>query len=263
LFDTRPTPLRPPARIVLTGGPGGGKTTAADLFCREIGEGVALVPEAATMLFTGGFPRVDTPAAVRAAQAAIFHVQRNHEDVYAALYPGRILLCDRGTVDGAAYWPGDVDDFFAGLGTSLADELARYDAVVFFETAAAGGHDIVSANSARIETASEAVRLDQRLRQIWSSHPRFHPVAHNPSFFQKITAGLVAIERLVRELGLPDKLYAATDLASSQTPDHGAIRLGRRCTRAGDDGEVCSRRSAPGSAHISSSPPGDHQEKLS
>ena len=44
-------------RIVLTGGPGGGKTTAADLFRREIGEGVVIVPEAATMMFSGGFPR--------------------------------------------------------------------------------------------------------------------------------------------------------------------------------------------------------------
>ena len=44
-------------RIVLTGGPGGGKTTAADLFRREIGNRVVIVPEAATLLFQGGFPR--------------------------------------------------------------------------------------------------------------------------------------------------------------------------------------------------------------
>ena len=43
-------------RIVLTGGPGGGKTTAADLFRREIGENIVIVPEAATMMFSGGFP---------------------------------------------------------------------------------------------------------------------------------------------------------------------------------------------------------------
>jgi hypothetical protein len=33
-------------RIVLTGGPGGGKTTAADLFRREIGERVRCHPTA-------------------------------------------------------------------------------------------------------------------------------------------------------------------------------------------------------------------------
>jgi dephospho-CoA kinase len=56
-------------RIVLTGGPGGGKTTAADLFRREIGERVVVVPETATMLFAGGFPRVGERHA-RAANAA-------------------------------------------------------------------------------------------------------------------------------------------------------------------------------------------------
>ena len=44
-------------RDVLTGGTGGGKTTAADLFRREIGDRVVIVPEAVTILFQGGFPR--------------------------------------------------------------------------------------------------------------------------------------------------------------------------------------------------------------
>ena len=53
-------------RIVLTGGPGGGKTTAADLYRREIGEKVVVVPEAAMILFSGGFPRMRDHGAARA-----------------------------------------------------------------------------------------------------------------------------------------------------------------------------------------------------
>lgn len=41
-------------RIVLTGGPGGGKTTALDLIRREFAGKIASVPEAATMIFSGG-----------------------------------------------------------------------------------------------------------------------------------------------------------------------------------------------------------------
>ena len=67
-----------PYRIVVTGGPGGGKTTAADLFRREMAGKVAVVPEAATILFGGGFPRGGP--AQRAAQVAIYQVQRNLED---------------------------------------------------------------------------------------------------------------------------------------------------------------------------------------
>ena len=79
-------------RIVLTGGPGGGKTTAADLFRREIGDKVVIVPETATMLFTGGFPRVGEPKARAATQRAIFHAQVALEDIQGALYPDRVLL---------------------------------------------------------------------------------------------------------------------------------------------------------------------------
>jgi predicted ATPase len=100
-------------RIVLTGGPGGGKTTAADLFRREIGEKVVVVPETATMLFTGGFPRVGEPKARTATQRANFHAQVALEDIQGALYPGRVLLCDRGTIDGAAFWPDDAPSSFS------------------------------------------------------------------------------------------------------------------------------------------------------
>src|SRR4051794_3034510 len=111
----------------MTGGPGGGKTTAADLFRRELGEQVVIVPESATILFGGGFPRATQGDACRSAQTAIFQVQRNLEDVQAALYPERILLCDRGTIDGAAYWPDGTDQYFGAMGTTLEVELARYD----------------------------------------------------------------------------------------------------------------------------------------
>jgi hypothetical protein len=187
-------------RIVVTGGPGGGKTTAADLFRREMGTRVVVVPESATLLFTGGFPRYDEPGARIAAQTAIFHVQQNLEDVQAARHPDRILLCDRGTVDGAAYWPGEPDGFFRHLGTTHAAELARYDGVIFFETAAAGGLTIEGGNPVRIEDAPTALAIDRKLQVLWSKHPRYQFVPNNHSFFKKISFGLLALESLVGQL---------------------------------------------------------------
>lgn len=187
-------------RIVLTGGPGGGKTTAADLFRREIGESVIVVPEAATLIFSGGFPRVSEEHAVHAAQRAIYHVQRNLEDVQAALYPERVLLCDRGTIDGAAYWPGEPAGFFEEMGSTMETELARYDAVIFFESAAVGGLGIEGGNPARIESLEQAVALDRRLRALWSEHPHFHLVPHDASFFQKIAFGLEVLKGVVADL---------------------------------------------------------------
>jgi predicted ATPase len=187
-------------RIVLTGGPGGGKTTAADLFRREISDAVVLVPESATMLFAGGLPRVDELHAQCAAQNAIFHTQRSLEVIQSTLFPERILLCDRGTVDGAAYWPSEAGDFFENMGTTLEAELARYDAVIFFESAAVGDMSIAGGNPTRIENNAQAIKIDRRLRDLWSKHPRFVFVAHNASFFKKITFGLAALESMVGQL---------------------------------------------------------------
>ncbi len=196
MASTRPAP-----RIVLTGGPGGGKTTAADLFRREIGERVVIVPEAATMLFSGGFPRMAHDGAIEATQTAIYHLQRNLEDVQACRYPDRVLLCDRGTVDGAAYWPVDAADFFDSVDSSLAAELDRYDAVIFFESAARGGIEIEGGNPTRIESIAAAAALDEKLYALWSQHPRFERVPHNTSFVAKIMSGLQVMQRLVDTLG--------------------------------------------------------------
>lgn len=205
-------------RIVMTGGPGGGKTTAADLFRREIGESVVIVPEAATLLFSGGFPRETNPAAARAGQRAIYHVQRNLEDVQRALFPDRILLCDRGTIDGAAYWPRDDGDFFDAVGSTIEEELLRYDAVIFFETAAKGGLQIEGGNPVRNEDLQQAVELDHRLRKLWHHHPRFTLVPHMASFFKKITLGLASLEGAVRQLRDGDE---SSEGPAERTDDEG------------------------------------------
>lgn len=92
-------------RVVLTGGPGAGKTAVLELIRQSFCAHVLVLPEAAGILFGGGFPREPDVAVQRAAQRAIFFVQRELESA-ADASDAAIVLCDRGTVDGAAYWPG-------------------------------------------------------------------------------------------------------------------------------------------------------------
>lgn len=184
-------------RIVLTGGPGGGKTTALDLIRRELAGKIALVPEAATMIFSGGIARAENNDVLKAQQKAIFHLQKHLEDIQRATYRDRLVLCDRGSLDGLAYWPGSNEDFFSAMGTTEEEELARYDAVIFFETAAKSGESIRSNNPVRTESEQAAIEIDSRLQSIWSKHPNFNMVSSSGSFVRKVMFGILMVENVI------------------------------------------------------------------
>ena len=184
-------------RIVLTGGPGGGKTTALDLIRREFAGKIALVPESATMIFSGGIERTMDNDVLKAQQTAIFHLQKNLEDIQRATYQDCLILCDRGSLDGLAYWPGSNEDFFETMNTSLDDELNRYDAVIFFETAAKSGENIRSNNPIRNESDQKAIELDDKLQQVWSKHSNFNLVGSSESFIRKVMFGIMTIENVI------------------------------------------------------------------
>ncbi|MEZ4872131.1 MAG: ATP-binding protein [Bdellovibrionales bacterium] len=187
-------------KIVLTGGPGGGKTVAADLFRRELGEKVVVVPESATLLFKGGFPRSNNEDVIKATQRAIYHVQKNLEDIQSICFDHRILICDRGTLDGLAYWPNSAKTFCAEMGTTIEKEFERYDGVVFFESAAVGDISIEGGNPTRIESLSAARRIDQSLREVWHKHPNFRFVPHSASFVDKVVTGLAVLRNMLEGL---------------------------------------------------------------
>lgn len=185
-------------RVAISGGPGGGKSTVAAVACRELGEHVVVVPEVATHLLGGFFPSIGDAAERRAVQRAIYHVQVQLEAVHRGRASGdTVLLFDRGLVDGAAYWPEGSDAFFADLGVDASAARAEYDAVVFLESAAAGGLPILGDNPARNEGRDEAVRVDSELRRVWQHHPQFHFIAHTPTFEVKVKNAIDQLRRLI------------------------------------------------------------------
>ncbi len=184
-------------KVVVTGGPGGGKTTALDLFRRELCQQIVVVPEAATLLFSGGVTRSDNEQCVKMVQKTIFQLQKNLEDIHKVQYPDRLLVCDRGSLDGLAYWPGSESDFFKQVSSTFEEELERYDAVIFFESAATSGQEISSNNPARSESLQQAAKLDKKLQRIWSKHPHFYFVGSSESFVRKIMFGIMTLENVI------------------------------------------------------------------
>jgi len=170
--------------VVLTGGPGAGKTAVLEIIRKQLCEHVVILPEAASIVFGGGFWRLDSPSAKQAAQRAILHVQQEMENLVLGEQKWSIGLCDRGIPDGLAYWPADAPSFWQAAGTNLQAEYARYYSVIHLRSPAEGqGYN--HQNPLRIESASQAARIDEKIFSVWSKHPRYRMMESTPNFLTK------------------------------------------------------------------------------
>ena len=162
-------------RIVLTGGPGAGKTVISRRIASENPARFVLVPEAATQVYDALCTRWDLLdiEGRRDVQRRIYRLQVAQEDRLAAEHPEKVLLLDRGTIDGAAYWPEGPQDYWRDLGTTLEAQLARYDKVIWMQTCAAvGAYDGDASNVCRFEDAEAAIASGNLLATLWSGHAR-------------------------------------------------------------------------------------------
>ncbi len=184
-------PFHPaPRRVVVTGGPGAGKTAVLELARRELCRHVDVLPESASIVFSGGFPRRDGDTPRRCAQRAIYRVQCELETM-ALGDDLSVALCDRGTLDALAYWPGRWDDFFAELQTSMEKELARYAAVIHLRVPERASE--YRQTELRRETHAQAREVDLRLLEVWARHPRRVIIDGNEDFMVKAEHALAAI----------------------------------------------------------------------
>lgn len=187
-------------RIALTGGPNGGKTTALSVLKETFGSKIELVPEAATMIFSGGFPRKDgSREHVETAQRLIYFSSVHLEDLAMQTSQADIIVCDRGTVDGAVYWPGGIEDFFKSMNTSLEAEMARYDAVIHLSPPLKA--EFYQSTRVRTETLEEASRIDRKILKIWETHPNRLVIPSMNHYFQKAELIKNFVETLLPQKG--------------------------------------------------------------
>jgi CYTH domain-containing protein len=200
-------------RIVLTGGPCGGKSTALSAIADRVqgfGFQVYRVPEAATLLLGGGVRVRDvSPSQLVGIQAEMLHVMMALEDAFhaVALATGQpsILLCDRGTMDVSAYLPPEA-------WTALLNEQGwtvvglrdrRYEAVIHLVTAADGAEAFYTTenNAVRTETPAQARALDRQVRDAWVGHPHLRVIDNSTDFARKVQRVTAAVCRIV---GVPE-----------------------------------------------------------
>lgn len=200
-------------KIVLTGGPCAGKTTAKSYLQEKLsdyGVSVTFVPEVASMLIGSGIdPRNLGKEDYVDFQELLLRTQLHLEDEVfweAAMIKGgkkQVMICDRGCMDNLAYM--DNESFSAILERNewnkvmLRDE--QYDAVFHLVTAAEGQEKFYNLdNPNRTETPEEARALDVKTREVWLGHPHLVVVDNSTLFGEKMKRLLNATRRA---LGIP------------------------------------------------------------
>lgn len=208
-------------KLVLTGGPSGGKTTLANLLQKEFSDRLYIVPEAASILYAGGFPRRPNVTSLQHRQRAIYYVQRELEGIIANEHPNALLVCDRGSLDGIAYWPGKGDDYLASVGTTTELEVARYDWVLHLDTAPEPHYD--STNSLRTESFNEAWNLNDKVKAAWGRHPRRFIINNGSGHFvDKLARAITVVQDILRGKSYEQiQEHLAKTIVSSSLLSHG------------------------------------------
>jgi thymidylate kinase len=217
-------------KICITGGPCAGKTTAIASISerlRELGYTVFIVPEAATMIFSGGGDldlRNYTEYNQLKFQYLLLTLQKWLEDIYselALLNKKKVcVLCDRGVMDGSAYLSADQ---WNTLITEWDIDVVRmrdrrYDLVIHLVTAADGAPEYYNTqnNEARVEDIQMAIDLDRKIQRAWMAHQAFVIIDNKceAGFNKKIERVEISV---LRFLGFPTsvKFYNKYLLADS------------------------------------------------
>ena len=195
-------------KIVLTGGPCAGKTTAMNWiqnFFQKQGYKVLFVPETATELITGGLTPWETKTNVD-FQSILFDLQIEKEKLFEEgakkINNDKILIvCDRGLLDNKAYMPKrDFDYLLKSKKLSEIKVRDSYDAVFHLVTAAKGAKKYYNVdNAARTETPEEAAKLDDNLIASWTGHPHFRIIDNSTDFETKMKRLLKEISNVLGE----------------------------------------------------------------
>ena len=201
------------SKIVLTGGPCAGKTTALSWisnYFTKIGYGVLFVPETATELITNGVAPW-TCGTVCDFQMLNLKLQKYKEKTFEKAAKTMdnekiLIVCDRGMLDSKAYMKEiDFKKILKDLKTTEIKERDSYDAIFHLVSAAKGKEEAytLSNNTARTESLEEAKKLDDKIISAWTGHSHFRIIDNSTDFEEKL-------EKLLKEisafLGEPEPL---------------------------------------------------------
>lgn len=204
-------------KIVLTGGPCAGKTTALVRVIEHfssLGFKVFTIPEVPTLFTQAGMNYLTTNKGFfYEGEKATLEIQLALEDKFLRMAQECteqpcIIVCDRGAMDISAYMsPETWNEITRAVGTSTSELRQRYDAVLHLVSAADGAEQYYTTanNAQRYEQMNEeglriARSLDKKVIHAWTGHPHLRVINNHDDFEAKM---LRVIKEISCVLGLP------------------------------------------------------------
>ena len=183
-------------KIVLSGGPCAGKTSALSAIKKEfepMGYTVLTVAETATEMINGGVApwTCGKPADF---QRLRLELQLEKESVYeraAGTMPCEkvLIVCDRGALDSKCYMTDETfRETLASLGKSETELRDSYDAVFHLVSAAKGdgSYYVTGKGTGRGESAERSAQLDDLVISAWCGHPHLRLIGCFSDFGDKM-----------------------------------------------------------------------------
>ena len=193
------------SKIVITGGPCAGKSTAMSWIQNaftQMGYTVLFVPETATELITGGVAPWTCGSNVEYQKCQMklqIEKEKIFEQAAQTMNTNKVLIvCDRGLLDNKAYMKGvEFAEAIQSIDSNEVELRDNYDAIFHLVTAAKGAEEFYTTanNSARTETVEEAALLDDKLISAWTGHPHLRIIDNSLSFEDKM-------KKLIAEIAL-------------------------------------------------------------
>ncbi len=164
--------------VVITGGPAAGKSTVINRIVERFGRRVVVVPEAATTLLGSGIP-APTTETTELFQQVIIPLQQYNQDSLLALAKkqgAKVIVYDRGLLDGAAYVDNGLERILSYLDQDLSQVYEQIDKVINLQTVARYYPERFGKanNLHRMESdPQQAIDLDDRIQEVWRNHPQW------------------------------------------------------------------------------------------
>ena len=206
-------------KIVLTGGPCAGKTTALVRIIEHfssLGFKVFTIPEVPTLFTQAGMNYLTkNQGFFYEGEKATLEIQLALEDKFHRMAQECtqpcLIVCDRGAMDISAYMaPETWEDITRSVGTSTPELRERYDAVLHLVSAADGAEQYYTTanNAQRYEQMNEeglriARSLDKKVIHAWTGHPHLRVINNHDDFDAKMNRVLKEISNV---LGLPQPI---------------------------------------------------------